>query len=72
MVGGDYPTLFHELLGEALVLQILPVVFFEADNGAGVDALAAHAKPALGVEARLGEALADTLTNLNKMSMSHT
>ena len=72
MVGGKHPTLFHELLGEALVLQILPVVFFEADKGAGVDLLAAHAKPALGVEARLGEELADTLTDLNKVSMTHT
>ena len=72
MAGGDHATLLHERLGEALVLQILPVVFLVADNGAGVDDLAAHAKPALGVEARLGEELADTLTDLNKMSMIHT
>ena len=72
MAGGDHPTLLHDRLGEALVLQILPVVFFVADNSAGVDDLAAHAKPALGVEALLGEELADTLTDLNKMSRIHT
>ena len=59
-VGPTHPS--EEALGEAFVLEILPVSLLVADRAGVLEILAAHPQPILGVEARLAEELADPET----------